>query len=137
MVGTRRSAEKEAFWRLALDEHRASGQSVRAFCKQESLSEASLYAWRKELERRDRVQEAGENCGSQQPPAMIPVSVVGEVAQVESSHVSSTASPASACSLEVLTPSGFTLRFDHHIEPAKLRVLLQAVASCGDSALPC
>ena len=49
----RRSAEKEAFWRLVFEEHRASGQSVRAFCKQESISEASFYAWRKELERRD------------------------------------------------------------------------------------
>ena len=53
MTGSSRSSEKEAFWRLAVEEHRASGLSVRAFCKRESLAEPSFYSWRKKLERRD------------------------------------------------------------------------------------
>ena len=131
MAGTRRSAEKEAFWRLVLDEHRSSGQSVRAFCKQEAISEASFYAWRKELEKRDQgIERTGE--GSHSEPAMLPVSVVDSMASP-----SRAASPAATCSLEVLTPSGFTLRFDHPIEPAKLRVLLHAVASCGHGVATC
>lgn len=131
MAGARRSAEKEAFWRLVLEEHRASGQSVRAFCKQESLSEASFYAWRKELGKRDQGIERPREGSHSREPAMLPVSVV------DSAAPSRSASSASPCWLEVLTPSGFTLRFDHHIEPAKLRVLLHAVASCSHGVATC
>ena len=84
-VAARRSAEKEAFWRLVLEEHRASGQSIRAFCTQKSISEASFFAWRKELERRDQASgEVGregsrsDRSGDDQRPAMIPVNVVAK-----------------------------------------------------------
>lgn len=134
----RRSAEKEAFWRLVFEEHRASGQSVRAFCQQESLSEASFYAWRKELERRDhgikqtREQSCSDRDFDDPQPAMIPVNVVGDA-----TSLSPIVSASSTCSLEVLTPSGFTLRFDHQIDPARLRVLLQTIASCGSGVASC
>ena len=68
----RRSPEKEAFWRLVFQEHQSSGQSVRSFCDQESLSEASFYAWRKKLKQRDQGIEGSHS----ELPAMIPVSVV-------------------------------------------------------------
>ncbi len=139
MRGVGRSAEKESFWRLVLEEQRGSGLSVRAFCKQESLAEASFYGWRKELEKRD--QAAEERCAgtdSEQPgtvsaqPTMIPVNVVDEAAPP-----SPVVSPSSTCSLEVLTPSGFTLRFDRQLEPERLRILLHAIASCGDGVSSC
>jgi len=44
-----RRSEKLAFWRLALETWRAGGKTVREFCRDEGLSEASFYAWRKRL----------------------------------------------------------------------------------------
>ena len=47
----RSSIEKEEFWRFVLSEQSGSGQSVREFCRQEDVSEASFYQWRKKLGR--------------------------------------------------------------------------------------
>jgi len=53
MAKRRRSGEREAFWQAVVRRHQSSGQSVRAFCLAERLSEASFYAWRKTLAQRD------------------------------------------------------------------------------------
>ena len=68
---TRRSAEKEQFWRLVISEQQRSGLSIKEFCKQQAVSEASFYAWRREIRNRD------------QPPAplgktILPVKVTGQ-----------------------------------------------------------
>ena len=38
---TRRSAEKEEFWRLVISEQHRSGLSIKEFCKQQNISEAA------------------------------------------------------------------------------------------------
>ena len=40
-------------WRERLMQYAASGQSVAAFCRSESISEASFYLWRKRLSAAD------------------------------------------------------------------------------------
>ncbi len=45
----RASIEEEEFWRFVLSEQSGSVQSVREFCRQEDVSEASFYQWRKKL----------------------------------------------------------------------------------------
>lgn len=57
--GKRRSAEKEAFWRGAVERLLASGLTVRAFCQRERLVETSFHYWRRELKRRDGEAIAG------------------------------------------------------------------------------
>ena len=47
-----RSVEKEAFWKLAVDEWRAAGTSVREFCFSNGLKESAFYFWRRELAKR-------------------------------------------------------------------------------------
>jgi transposase-like protein len=47
--------EKEQFWRLVLEEHQKSGLSVREFCRAESISEPSFYAWRRTLAKSDQI----------------------------------------------------------------------------------
>ena len=54
----RRSAEKEAYWRKMLRRQRDSGLTVRQFCKDHGLSEASFFSWQREIAIRDR-QAAG------------------------------------------------------------------------------
>jgi hypothetical protein len=52
-VGRQRDGGKEQFWRRMLRRWRGSGLSVRAFCHEHGLSEASFYGWRRTLDRRD------------------------------------------------------------------------------------
>ncbi len=42
-------ADQQDFWQMAIETWQASGLSVRQFCKQEGLSLASFYSWRKKL----------------------------------------------------------------------------------------
>ena len=55
---SRRSPEKEAYWRKMVREQRRSGMTVRQFCKDHGLSEASFFSWQRELALRDQ-QAAG------------------------------------------------------------------------------
>ncbi len=48
-----RNLEREQFWRLVLEEHAKSELNARAFCRRESISEPSFYAWRRKLRERD------------------------------------------------------------------------------------
>lgn len=51
--GPRRDSAKEQFWREIVAGQAASGLSVRAWCLRHEVSEASFYAWKRELARRD------------------------------------------------------------------------------------
>jgi len=44
-----RSKQKRQAWRQTLRRWRASGESVRAFCRREGISEPSFYWWRRRL----------------------------------------------------------------------------------------
>jgi len=41
--------DQRQFWQMAIETWQSGGLSVRQFCQQEGLSEASFYAWRKKL----------------------------------------------------------------------------------------
>src|SRR6516162_1593720 len=64
--GKRRDARKEHQGRQSIEDRRSSRLSVRAFCARHRLSQASFYAWRWELQRRDT-----------ERPAFVPVRAVG------------------------------------------------------------
>ncbi len=55
---SRRGPAKESFWRRRVAQQAESGLSVRDFCRQHDLKEAAFYRWRRELSRRDEVQQA-------------------------------------------------------------------------------
>ena len=109
------SAEKESFWRLAMEEFRTSGLSVRAFCAREGLSEPSFYAWRRKLQQRDTQRPAASG-----PSELVPVKIIKAV-DCEASDLS--ASPP----LELITPTGFSLRFPANLPPRELTAVLQAI----------
>lgn len=121
MAGAGRSLDKEAFWRLVLDEHEASGLTVRAFCKQESLSEPSFYTWRKELRKRD------QESAVVQESRLLPVEIVGGSAVSTPPRLTSERNSSAA--LEVVTPTGYTLRLEQDVDPCRPGQLLSAVAS--------
>jgi hypothetical protein len=64
--GPSRDVAKERFWRRAVRQQRQSGQSIRAYCRAQGLTEASFYAWRRELARRAQQASAGFE-GRQRP----------------------------------------------------------------------
>jgi len=74
-AGRERELSKEEFWREALREFAAGGQSVRAFCRARNFSEPSFYAWRRTLAERD---EASSRQRAS-PPAFVPVHVSPEI----------------------------------------------------------
>ena len=50
----KRNVQKEAYWRDMVERQARSGMSVRRFCAEQEISEASFYGWRKKLARRDQ-----------------------------------------------------------------------------------
>ncbi len=87
-------SEKEQFWRWMLEEQTSSGQSIRAFCKQEGLSEPSFYSWCRTIFERDskesqisaelqstsgRRESITSNDRQQSSPSFIPDQVVQEL----------------------------------------------------------
>jgi hypothetical protein len=63
--GKPRDPRKELFWRDLLARWHDSGLSIRAFCTQHRLKEATFHAWRRTLALRDR-----------QPPTPTPATPV-------------------------------------------------------------
>lgn len=53
MANHHRDGGKEQFWRDVLERQAASGLSVRAFCQQAKLTEATVYWWRRTIAERD------------------------------------------------------------------------------------
>lgn len=51
-MGGRRK-DRDLHWRGVLQRHSESGLNVASFCRQESLSPPSFYAWRRKLRERD------------------------------------------------------------------------------------
>ncbi len=65
-MARRSSEEKRAFWRMVVQMQEESGLSVRRFCEQEGLGQASFFGWRRKFraegaERRDGSEHGGES----------------------------------------------------------------------------
>jgi len=101
MASSKRSVEKEEFWRLVLAEHAASDLSVRAFCKSEAVSEASFHFWKREIASRDAKPDS-----RQKSPELVPVRVVDS----KPTPVVADAVPSENAVIEIGIPGGFTLR---------------------------
>lgn len=97
MAGGQRDPALERRWRERVARWQASGLSVRAFCRQHGLAEASFYYWKRELQARDATVSPGiateptESASwPKSPPMFVPVTVL----------------PESALTVEVHCPSG-------------------------------
>jgi hypothetical protein len=49
-VSRPKQPQRRELWRQRIAQQEASGQSIRAFCRDQKLSEHSFYAWRKQFE---------------------------------------------------------------------------------------
>jgi transposase len=99
--GRARDERKERLWRRWIDQWRASGLSVRAFCARHGLTTASFYNWRRVLERRAADQVV-----------FAPVQVVADAVSPQAS------------ALEVVLAEGRVVRVAPGFDAATLRLLL-------------
>ena len=99
--GRARDEQKERKWQRRIEQWRASGLSVRAFCARHDLATASFYNWRRVLERR-----------AMERPAFVPVQVVADTP------------PPQAGALELVLPNGRTVRVTPGFDAVTLRQLL-------------
>jgi hypothetical protein len=110
MARSERSVDKEAFWRAQLDQQRQSGLNVRAFCRTQSISEPSFYAWRRALAARNVERTVASRARTvagdrRHRERLIPVEVICP------SDEPATPGSDAGQQLEIITPGGFTLRF--------------------------
>src|SRR5262245_7956986 len=102
--GKPRDLNKEWFWRRMLRQWQRSGLSVRAFCEEAGLSQASFYAWRRTLAQRDT-----------QAVSFVPAEVLSEPLP---------SLPVSEAGLELVLASGRLLRIGPTFDEPTLRRLL-------------
>lgn len=99
-------SHKLEFWRNVVEEQARSGLSVRAYCAEHELSAQSFYLWRRKL----------QNPSVDRPStALVPVRIVPSAAQQSSGSV------------QVFTPSGFTIRVDATTHPQAAAQLIWAI----------
>jgi|ERR1700677_1433677 hypothetical protein len=120
----RRNEEKEQFWREVLRGHASSGLSVRQYCIDRGVSEASFFAWRREEARRaaatESVKSSRRRSGIQatdKRPAPLRFAKV----QITPSEL------ASGVSIEIVLPTGTRVRVPRGVCPATLRDVLAAL----------
>jgi hypothetical protein len=101
----------EQTWRDRVTRWKASGLSVRDFCRGEGLAEPSFYSWRRTIAERDAAPAAPST------PAFVPL------------HVRHDPAPAA---LELVLRSGHVLRIPPGSDPEHLRAVLAAL-----EAAPC
>ncbi len=127
-----RSSEKEEFWRMVLQEHSSSGVTIKAFCEQQGISLPLFYVWRRKI--KERGQHAGSAHVAQDPVTrLIPVSVIPDVHDRQACTAI-----AASIDVEIISPSGFTLRVDSSMSPARITDLLGAITACRATGVsPC
>jgi transposase len=89
-------------WQQRLERFRRSGLTVPAFCDREGISAAAFYAWRRRLQHDPALPAAAD-------PRLVPVRFV---------------TPPTSAPVEVVLPSGLTLRLSPDCDLAWLRRFL-------------
>ena len=109
MVGKQRDPGREQYWRVTMARWRASGLSIRAFCRRQSLTESAFHFWRRELRLRE-------------PAAAGPTPVVASPA-----FVPVTVMPTATFAVEVQCPSGHVVKLAAY-DLSSLKGLFAALA---------
>ncbi len=113
--GKRRDPAREKLWRRRIRDQQRSGLAVREFCLREGLKDWTFRWWRQELARRDQEPStAPQRERIDAPPTFLPVRVVDLEA----------VSPSPAPSIEIVLPTGPTVRVPSGFDPRTLGQVL-------------
>ena len=113
---TRRDGDRQRAWRERIADQQRGGESVRAFCRKNRLTEASFYRWRKEIRLRDR-KTADNLMPPTAPPMLAPVVVIDEP------RGKATPQSILPTSIEIVLGNGTTVR----VPPGSTREQLETV----------
>ena len=124
---SKQPSTREQYWRDRILQWQASGQTVRVFCGEHSLSEPSFYSWRRTITLRDQPQPTVEQTDGTIPqpkfrpdkpavrPTFVPVHVIPPPADT---------TPPDAAGLELVIGAGRVVRVSPRFDAATLRRLL-------------
>jgi len=101
-------SDQQQFWQMVMETFKSSALSVRQFCQQEGLSEASFYSWRKRL---TKPQTSDIDNKEAQPEPFIQVSMP----------------KAQSGGLELILASGHTLLISSDVDSKVLTGVLSAL----------
>ena len=112
MAKNEQDLAKESRWRDILKRQASSGQSVRAFCQQEQVTESAFYAWRRTIGQRDNKRAKPK----QAQVELVPVEVTGQ----------------QGASIAIQLAGGLVLRLPESTSATWLAELVHALESRGD-----
>jgi hypothetical protein len=98
---------KQQHWLQHVRRWQTSRLSVRAYCERHQLGEASFYAWKRTLQQRGLLSESAQDAAA---PVFLPVAV--------------SAADIRTPSLELVSPTGWTVRLAAGFDATTLRQLL-------------
>jgi hypothetical protein len=121
-MARRRSEQREAYWKGVLQRQRKSGQSVRAFCLANDISQGSLYNWRRKLDQPSMGLSKPTDVSGQDsdPMPFIPLKISGLTGLGGAGGV-----------IEVLHPRGCVLRVPAAFDSESLLRLLKVLDQEG------
>ena len=106
-----RRSTKADYWQGVLSQQQESGLTVAAFCRERNISHGSFYQWRNKL-------QPQQPTDTKQNHLLVPIKLV-----------SSTATKTQQSSIQILTPSGYSLRIDAQLPATDVALLLTAIES--------
>lgn len=121
---SKRSEEKRAYWRGVLERQGASGLSVRQFCGEEKISEASFHSWKRKLLHGDRPGNDSSEKGGRKRPEAEPLSKQTDSAAV---FIPVRVSPATNGLVEIVHPRGHVVRLPAVFDEISLRQILNVL----------
>jgi hypothetical protein len=120
---------REAYWRDVLGRQRDSGLSIRRFCREHQVSEASFHSWKRKIAAYDRNDAISAEDGDQKQPAN---KQVAEKAENAAMLIPVRVSAAGGSALEIVHPRGHVLRVPAIFDEGSLRQVLKVLDQQGD-----
>ena len=126
---SKRSEEKRTYWRGMLERQTASGLSVRQFCRDEQVSEASFHSWKRKLAHGDRPAKQSSQKGGQKRPQ---VKLVTKQADNATVFIPVRVSLATNAPVEIVHPRGHVVRLPAVFDEISLRQVLNVLDRQAD-----
>jgi len=126
MFHKKRDPKKEALWRRQIRRQSRSGMTVRAWCLDRQVNEATFHWWRRKLSRRDgelkkSIATKRRNRRAATSPAFVPVRVSPDDPQADESQI------------EIALPDGRCVRVTGHVDRHALADVLEVLTLASSS----
>ena len=125
----RRSEEKREYWRGVLARQQESGLSIRQFCREQQVAEASFHSWKRKIVGHTRTEAASSEAGEQKHTGTKRIAKRAENAAV---FIPLRVNSSAGSVLELVHPRGHVLRVPAVFDERSLREVLTVLDQQGD-----